>query len=87
MVSEKMIFEGSLAHYKALYKHMTPLGVDNLDPRGLIGRIYVGDHKTVLHTKYIRCAPHGFRKEDCFPIIFLWELMTPEAWPVWAPRA
>ena len=43
---------------------MTPWGVANLDPRGLIGRIYVGDHKTLLHTIYINCAPHDFREED-----------------------
>ena len=41
-----------------------PLGVASLDPRGLIGRIYVGDHQTLLHTKYISCGPHGFREED-----------------------
>ena len=43
---------------------MTPWGMANLDPRGLIGRIYVGDHETVLLTKYISCGPHGFREED-----------------------
>ena len=36
----------------------------NLDPKGLIGRIYVGDHYTLLHTKYISSRPHGFREED-----------------------
>ena len=38
----------------------------NLDPKGLIGRIYVGDHYTLLHvhTKYISSGPHGFREED-----------------------
>ena len=40
MVSEKKIFEGSLAII-AQYKHMA-----NLDPRDLIGRIYVEDHYT-----------------------------------------
>ena len=35
----------------------------NLDPRVLIGRIYVGDHWTFLHTNYISCGPHGFREE------------------------
>ena len=30
----------------------------------MIGRIYVGDHLTLLHTKYISCRPHGFRDED-----------------------
>ena len=39
-------------------------GMASLDPRGLIGRIYVGDHKTLLHTKYISSGPHGFREED-----------------------
>ena len=34
----------------------------NLDTRGLIGRIYVGDHYTLLHTKYISSGPHGFTK-------------------------
>ena len=43
---------------------MTPWGVASLEPRGLIGRIYVGDHYTLLHTKYISCGPHGFREED-----------------------
>ena len=35
-----------------------------MEPRGLIGRIYVGDHYTLLHTQYISCGPHGFREED-----------------------
>ena len=34
---------------KSLYKHMTPWGVASLEPRGLTGRIYVGDHLTLLH--------------------------------------
>ena len=51
----------------------------NLDPKDLIGRIYVGDHYTLLHTKYISSEPHGFGEEDflSFPIVSLWELMTP----------
>ena len=41
----------------------------------------------MLHIKYISSVPHGFREEDflIFPIISLWELMTPGEWPVWAP--
>ena len=35
----------------------------NLEPRVLIGRIYVGDHYTLLHTKYISSGPHGFRED------------------------
>ena len=33
-----------------------------LDPRGLIDMIYVGDHKALLHTKYISFGPHDFRE-------------------------
>ena len=43
---------------------MPPWGMAGLDSRGLIGRIYVGEHQTLLHTKYISCGPHGFREED-----------------------
>ena len=45
---------------------MTPLGVDSWDLRGLIGRIYVGDLKTLRHTKYISSGPYSFREEDFF---------------------
>ena len=67
-------------------------GVANLDPRGLIGMIFVVDHYTLLHTKYISSGPHGFREEDFlsifpFPIISLWELMNPRVRPVWTPGA
>ena len=64
-----------------------PRGLTSLGPRGLTSRIYVGDHFTLLHTKYVSSGPHGFREEDFFPIINLWELMTPGAWPVWTPGA
>ena len=57
------------------------MGVANFDTSGLIGRIYVGDHYTLLHTQYMYSGPHGFREEEflsCFffSIISLWELMT-----------
>ena len=63
------------------YKSMgviDPHGEASLDPRGLIGRIYVGDHKPLLYTftKYISCGPHGFRDHKSFPIISLWELFV-----------
>ena len=41
-----------------------PKGMANLDPRGIVGRIYVGDHQTLLHTKSVSSGPHGFREED-----------------------
>ena len=45
-----------------------PRSVANLDPRGMVGRIYVGDHLTLLHahTKYQSSGPHSFREEDFF---------------------
>ena len=49
--------------YIALYIHMIPWGVFSLEPRGLSGRIYVGDYHTLLHTKYISCRPRGFRED------------------------
>ena len=36
----------------------------NLDPRSMIGRIYVGYHLPLLHTKYKSSVPHGLREED-----------------------
>ena len=36
----------------------------SLGPRGMVGRIYVGDHLTLLHTKYLSSGPYGFREED-----------------------
>ena len=35
------------------------------DPRGMIGRIYIEDHYTLLHTKYESFGPCGFG-EDFF---------------------
>ena len=42
-----------------------PQGMTNLNARGMVCRIYIGDHSTLLHTKHISCGPHGFR-EDFF---------------------
>ena len=43
---------------------MSPWGVASLEPRGMIGRIYVGNHYTSLHTQYTRWGHHGFGEED-----------------------
>ena len=51
------------SNYKSMGAN-EPRGVFSLDPRGLIGRVYVGDHKTLLHTKYVSSGPHGFREEE-----------------------
>ena len=60
MVSEKKIF---LRFFLlCLWRPMTPRGVANLNPRGMIGRIY--EPLTLLHTKYTSFRPCGFREED-----------------------
>ena len=53
----------SFSHFKSTGAN-EPRGVTNLDPRGMVGRIYVGDHLKLLHTKYLSSGPYGFRKED-----------------------
>ena len=68
MVSEKVFF----FRYMSM-KANDPRGVANLDPRGLIGRVYVVDHYTLLHTNYISSGPHGFREEDFFKFLPLYE--------------
>ena len=60
-----------------------------MDPRGTVGRIYKEDHYTLLLTKYESSGPCGFGEEDffVFPIVSLWELMTPSAGPFLTPGA
>ena len=58
-----------------------------MDPRGTVGRIYKEDHYTLLHTKYESSGPCGFGEDFLcfFPIVSLWELMTPGAGPFLTP--
>ena len=52
-------------------------GVSNMDGRGMVGTIYVGDYKTMLQTNYISCWPHGFREGNLvFPIKNVRKLMV-----------
>ena len=41
-----------------------PRGMASLDLRGIFGKVYVGDHQTLLHTKSVNSGPHGFKEED-----------------------
>ena len=45
---------------------MTTWGVVSLEPRGLIGRIYLGDNYTLLHTQYISCGLMVSEKKNFF---------------------
>ena len=60
---EEAFFFFNISHYKSMGAN-DPWGVASLDPRCLIGRIYVGDHYTLLHTRYTSSGPHGFKEED-----------------------
>ena len=60
-----------------------PRGGAIFDPKGMIGRVYIEDHYTLLHTKYESFGPCGFGEEDSF----MFFLMTPGAGPVWTPGA
>ena len=59
------------------------------DPRGMIGRIYVVLHMTLLHIKYTSFVSCGCR-EDFF-MYFHYKSMVdndmPGTWPVWTPGA
>ena len=44
-------------HYKSREAH-GPQGLEYFDPWGMVGKIYVRDHQTLLHTKYISYGPH-----------------------------
>ena len=67
-----------------------PQGGVCMNPRGTVGKIYKEDHYTLLLTKYESSGPCGFGEEDffyVFPIVSLWELMTPGAGPFLTPGA
>ena len=62
IASEKKTFL-DFSHFKSMGANL-PQGTANLDPRGMVGRIYVGDHQTSLHTLSVSFGPHGFKEED-----------------------
>ena len=51
-----------LSHFKSMEAN-DPQGMANVDPKGMVGRIYVGDHQTSLY-KSVSSGPHGFKEED-----------------------
>ena len=65
----------NFSHYKSMGAN-EPRGVANLDLRGMVGRIYVGGHFTLLHTEYRSSGPHGSREENIFKFspLCLWKL-------------
>ena len=55
LVSEKKFFF-SFSHCKSMGAN-DPQGGAIFDSRGMIGRIYIEDHYTLLHTKYESSGP------------------------------
>ena len=49
-------------------------GMVFLDLRSIFGRIYVGDHYTLLHTKHISCGPLGFERKILRVFFFIIKL-------------
>ena len=41
-----------------------PEGLANLELRGIVGMIYVGDHQTLVYTNFTSCVPYGYGIED-----------------------
>ena len=71
-----------------IYIYILP-GAWPVEPRGLIGRIYVGTIK-LYHILNISAVGFMVSEKNIFKvltIISLWELMTPGSWQVWPPRA
>ena len=76
-----------LVHLKNLIKrpgsYNDPRGI--FDPSGMIGRIYVELHMTLLHIKYTSFLSCGCRDEDLF-MYFPYKSMVdndiPGTWPV-----
>ena len=79
VVSEKKFFL-CFSHCKSMGAN-DPRGGAIFDPRGMIGRININDHHTLLHTKYDSFGTCGFGEEDflCF------SLDNTGAGPVWTP--
>ena len=64
VVLEKKIFL-CFSHCKSMGAN-DPRGGAIFDPRGMIGRIYIEDHKALLQTKYESFGPCGLGEEDFF---------------------
>ena len=64
-----------------------PRGGAIFDPRGMVGRIYKQDHYILLHTKYERSWPCGFREDYfCFSQCKSMGANDPVAGPFLTPK-
>ena len=88
MVSKKILV--SFSHCKYMGANV-PWGGAILNPRGIIGRIYVKHHTALLHTKYTSFGSCSFREEDFFSFVSYYKPIAdndvPRTWPIWTPGA
>ena len=80
-LAEKDLFK-FFSHYKSMGANDHG-GMASLDHRSMVGRIYVGNHKALLHT--VSSGPYGFSEEEFlrfFNYIALYKHMTPGVRPV-----
>ena len=79
VVSEKKIFL-CFYHCKSMGAN-DPRGGAIFDPRGMIGRIYIEDHYTLLHTKYESFWPCVFGED-----FFMFCPITPPGRGLYGPK-
>ena len=77
------------ARLAGCFSHCKSMGANDprsgaiFDPRGMVGRIYKGEHYTLLHTKYESSGPCGFGEENFFFMLFPWRL---PGWSLYRPQ-
>ena len=79
VVSEKIFLCFSQCKSMGANDHRGGVIFDN---RGMVGRIYIEDNYTLLHTRYETSGPYGFGEEDFFYVFFFFHDAT-GAGPVW----
>ena len=69
------------SHFKSMEAN-DPRQRANLDPRGMVGRVYVADHQTSLHTLSVSSGLHGFKEDFLmfFSYIALYKHMIDPLW-------
>ena len=66
---------------------MTPGDGAIFDPRGMIGRIYVELHMTLLYIKYASFVSCCCREDFFMYFHYMVDNVLPAAWPVWTTGA
>ena len=88
MVSEKKIFFYVFSYYKSMEAN-DPRGVANLDPRGMIGRIYVEYHLQHCYILNIQALGLVDLEKKIFKCFCHYKPMAdndaPGLWPIWTP--